>query len=267
MLLTGQIPNHYRVPELGGLPRPLYVRAFEIPADSEVAMHSHPWAQFMHASAGVLCVHTPLGRHMVPPQHAIWIPPGMAHGVTTHGRIAFHSLYLDPGALEGPGPDCKALVVTPLLRALLHETRTLPADYRPDSADGRLVAVILDQIARLPAAPLCLPMPGDPRLLRIALALQADPGNDRTLEAWGQRVGATRRTLARRFRDETRLTFSEWRLSLRMLAALPRLEAGTPVTTVAAELGYASLSAFIAAFRRFHGSTPGAFFDRNATRR
>ena len=52
-----------------------------------------------------------------------------------------------------------------------------------------------------------------------------------------------------------------------MLAALPRLEAGTPVTTVAAELGYASLSAFIAAFRRFHGSTPGAFFDRNATRR
>jgi AraC-like DNA-binding protein len=41
--------------------------------------------------------------------------------------------------------------------------------------------------------------------------------------------------------------------------ALVRLASGTPVTRVAADLGYGSTSAFIEMFKRHTGRTPGAW--------
>jgi len=46
---------------------------------------------------------------------------------------------------------------------------------------------------------------------------------------------------------------------LRLISALERLEQGAAVTEVALDCGYNSPSAFIAAFRRQFGATPGAF--------
>jgi len=76
-------------------------------------------------------------------------------------------------------------------------------------------------LARLLAAPLSVPMPKDTQLLKIAQALHTDPGNTRTLDERGQQVGAPRRTLSRRFRKDTGLSFVEWRQALRLLASLP----------------------------------------------
>mgnify|MGYP002721722241 FL=1 len=67
-----------------------------------------------------------------------------------------------------------------------------------------------------------------------------------------------RRTLARLFRDETGLSFREWRERVRLLAALPRLERGESVTLIAGELGYESTSAFIELFQRQLHTSPGA---------
>ena len=79
---------------------------------------------------------------------------------------------------------------------------------------------------------------------------------------WGRVVGASERTLSRRFTEETGLTFTEWRTQARLIAALPRLAHGAAVANVALEVGYANPSAFIAAFRRVFGVTPRAYFDR-----
>ncbi|MHA7684447.1 helix-turn-helix domain-containing protein [Cupriavidus sp. PET2-C1] len=45
-------------------------------------------------------------------------------------------------------------------------------------------------------------------------------------------------------------------------AAMERLVAGESVTTVAFGLGYASVSSFIALFRRYTGATPRACLAR-----
>jgi AraC-like DNA-binding protein len=47
----------------------------------------------------------------------------------------------------------------------------------------------------------------------------------------------------------------------RLQAALDRLAAGEPVGNVARSVGYETPSAFVAAFRRQTGQTPGAFFS------
>ena len=114
--------------------------------------------------------------------------------------------------------------------------------------------------------PLRLPLPGDSRLRRLAQELMKNPSDSRPLAAWARHVGASRRTLARRFRAETGLSFALWRQQARLLAALNRLAAGTPVTQVAFDTGYHSPSAFISMFRRTLGTTPHRYFAAQRTR-
>ncbi|WP_199032227.1 helix-turn-helix transcriptional regulator [Ralstonia sp. ASV6] len=260
MLHAGQARNAYVVPPMTVLPRPLFVRAFEIPGNGWVEPHSHPWAQFTYATAGVIEIDTPLGRHLLPPHYAMWIPPDMPHAVSTRECVAFHSLYLDAAAFGPQPPRAGAMLcVTPLLRELVAATAELPVDYDTHGPDGALVCLIMDRIRRLRTAPLSVPMPRDARLLKIARALHVDPGDPRSLDDWASQVGATRRTLSRLFRQDTGLSFVEWRQALRLLAALPLLEAGAAVSVVAEQLGYASVSAFIAVFQARFQVTPGVF--------
>ena len=116
---------------------------------------------------------------------------------------------------------------------------------------------------RLPVAPLELPTPRDPRLARIAHALQENPARKETLAEWGKDVGASNRTLARLFTREMGMSFRRWREQLRLVFAIERLAAGEPVTSVAMELGYDSVSAFIQMFRKNLGATPSRYFGPN----
>jgi AraC-like DNA-binding protein len=101
----------------------------------------------------------------------------------------------------------------------------------------------VDELETARVAPLHLPMPRDPRLARVARALIADPADVRTLAAWTRAAGASGRTLQRRFRAETGLSFGKWRQQVRLLRALERLASGAAVTEVAFDLGYESPSA------------------------
>ena len=105
-----------------------------------------------------------------------------------------------------------------------------------------------------------VPVRVDERGAAVAAALIADPADDRPLAEWGRLVGASGRTLARVIERETGMGFERWRTHLRIAAALTLLAAGANVTRVAHDVGYATPSAFVAAFRRTTGTTPGAYF-------
>ncbi|WP_438453420.1 helix-turn-helix transcriptional regulator, partial [Streptomyces asiaticus] len=67
------------------------------------------------------------------------------------------------------------------------------------------------------------------------------------------------RTLSRLFLAETGLTFSQWRTRVRVRAAVGHLATGASVKTTARAVGYRKPSAFIAAFQRVTGQTPGTY--------
>lgn len=121
-------------------------------------------------------------------------------------------------------------------------------------------AVVFDLLQPVTVANLRTTLPSDPRALFVACQLMADPTDTRSLEQWGRAVGASARTLARAFLAETGVSFGRWRTTARMAAALPLLAAGEPQARVARRVGYETPSAFVAAFRRETGSTPGAYF-------
>jgi AraC-like DNA-binding protein len=120
--------------------------------------------------------------------------------------------------------------------------------------------VLLDLLEPVEAATIDVPMPSDPRAVAVAEALLAAPADPRSLAAWGRGVGAAGRTLARLFDAETGMSFGRWRTNVRLRAAMLLLAEGEPVAVVAHRVGYATPSAFIAAFRRQLGATPGAFY-------
>ena len=147
--------------------------------------------------------------------------------------------------------------VTPLLRELILRLVELSALDSRVPADVHLMALLLDEIDSPPVAPLELPLPRDPRALAVAQHILAEPGDDETLHAFARRYAAGSRTLERRFRDETGLSFGMWRQKARLLHSIRMLAEGASVTDAALGSGYGSVSAFIVAFKHTFGCTPG----------
>ena len=249
-----------RVIELQAVPRPVAAFAADYPSGHVIPWHSHPRAQFIHATAGVMTVGTAGATWVVPPHRALWMPPHVEHRIRASGKLALRTLYVTPDAAPGLPASCRVVTVTPLLLNLILRAIELPALYERDGPEGRLVHVMLDEIGAAPEAPLNLPAPTDARLNRIADQLIAQPGDRRSLADWAKSVGASERTLARLFPAETGLSFRQWRERARLLHALARLADGEAVTSIALDLGYDSPSAFTAMFRRALGAPPSRYF-------
>ncbi|HHX33701.1 MAG TPA: AraC family transcriptional regulator [Gammaproteobacteria bacterium] len=249
-----------RLSDLKQLPRPLYGQTEALPNVVLGYRHSHPWVQFSYAINGVLEVQTAQGRFIAPPQRAVWIPAGIKHRVQCSAHTQIRSLYIDNQALTVVPHNCRVVEVSPLLKELIRAFGELPVEYDQSSAEGRLAAVLLDQLTHAPDMGLMLPLPTDKRLQKIVAQLQKHPDATDTLSQWAQRLHVSEKTLSRLFSEQTGLTFRLWRQRLRLLNALPLLEQKQPVTEVALACGYESISAFIAAFRQHFGSTPGEFF-------
>lgn len=224
----------------------------------ETPRHHHARGQLLGAERGLLTVDAGSSRWVVPATHAVWIPPGISHGLTSHGPYSGWSVYIAAAACTLlPNKPC-----TLAMSGLLREAVTRAAGFEAMTltpSQERLAGVIIDEIGALPEVDLGLPMPQDPRLIRIAHALTARPDDGRRLEAWAAWAGISPRTLSRRFRAETGCSFSEWRQRVRLLRALELLAAGKPVTAIALDLGYDNVSAFIALFSRVFGTTPGRY--------
>lgn len=228
--------------------------------------HTHKRAQLLYATTGVLSVTTDRENFVVPSRRAVWVPAGVPHQVACRGRVSLCTLYIDTRAGTGLPGMCQALDVSDLLRELIVASINFPIEYDLDGREGRIMALILDEIAAAPRIPLQVPMPQDTRLLRICRAILDDPAHADTLGDWARVAGMGRRTVTRMFRRETRTTFAAWRQHVRLMEALSRLADGEPVTKVAFEVGYSSPSAFAAMFRRTFGSTPTRYILGSAPR-
>lgn len=249
-------------PTLIEVPRPVIARATDLPPGYVIAPHHHRRAQLLYGSTGAVLATTPEGAWMMPPERGLWIPAGTVHSVQTFGKVQTHSLYFEPGTPPGMPGQCQVLAIPPLMRALLAEAVRLPREYDEAGRDGALMALIQAELPRLPALPLALPLPREPALARRCRGFLARPTPHDRIEDWATALGMSRRSFTRAFRQQTGFSFVAWRQQACVLAALPRLAAGDPITTIALDLGYDNPAAFTAMFRRTLGAPPRAFLGR-----
>lgn len=233
--------------------------AGDYPYGHRVAPHRHRRAQLLHALSGVLLVSTAQGRWIVPPDHAMWIPAGTTHAVEMLGAVRMRSAYVLPDAVPGLPTTLLVLAMTDLMRSLVVEAVVLNESAARDERAEAVRRLVLLEIPRLPERPFALPLPADERLARLCRAFLEAPTPHVTIDAWARRAGMSRRGFTRAFQRETGLSLSLWRRQATLLAALPRLASGAPVTTVALDLGYDSAPAFTTMFRQMLGVSPRGY--------
>ncbi len=268
--------------------RPVRAKRRWLQPDTEIQPHSHPWAQVALCVSGVTRITAADSTYLVPSGRAVWIPPAIEHLVTVLESTELRTLYIHQDA-RAPGPgvaaaasapwrQCRVLEVSPLLRELVlqmdvemdsrHEGRAassppVPARLGPEqlARERRLGELVLDELRRAAPVRLGIALPQDKRLRALCEAVLQAPAQHGTLQGWAQAAGASERTVARLFRAELGTTFVAWRQQVLLAKALTMAAGKRPMAHIAAELGYASASAFTAMVRRSVGQPPRRFFN------
>lgn len=262
------------------LERPLRGKSRVLEHDMDIQPHRHDWAQMVFSVAGAVRVSAqgPRGAHafIVPPSRAVWIPPGVEHAVTAIERADLRTVYLHESAVQRLGAlaggvsweECRVLEVSALLHQLVLAMAVEPdptgaaatqASAEPER-DAAIWYLLLDELSRARRLQLGLPLPADRRLRRVCEAMLAEPMRYKDLQAMAQASASSERTLSRLFREELGCSFSQWRQQLMLAHALQLAARKTPMSLIAAELGYASASAFSAMVTRAVGMPPSRFF-------
>jgi quercetin dioxygenase-like cupin family protein len=136
-----------RVVALQTVPRPVAAFAVDYPNGHVIPWHSHPRAQLIHATRGVMTVQTGDATWVVPPHRALWMPTGIEHTIRASGQLALRTLYITSDASPGLPASCRVVMVTPLLLQLILRAVALPTLYDANGPEGRLVQVMIDERA------------------------------------------------------------------------------------------------------------------------
>ena len=245
------------------IPRHVVVTANDYPAGLTFPVHAHARGQFALASRGTIRMTTSQGRWLVPPQRACWVPPGVAHDMTMNGPVTMLNAFVAGEAAHAAGlpAHCCVVGVSALLRQLIDVAIDLPAMYDIEGRDGQVMSLLVAEMAEMPHLPLNAPLPGDPRMAKVCQQFFTAPSVAADLDSVAAEAGMSRRTFTRQFRAQTGVSFGAWLEQVCLLSAIARLSQGQPITSVALDLGYASPSAFTAAFRRVLGEPPSRYMD------
>ncbi len=249
---------------LGDRHSPITTLTHDYPARHVIPLHFHDRDQLVYASRGVMTVRTSDGTWVVPTHRAVWIPAAVPHTLTMSGTVAMRTLYLRPRLARALLRACCVANVSPLLRELILHACTFAALKKTIQQQGHLINMIIDQLEAIPVVPLQLPNPSDPRALRVAEILLADPSDRRPLAYICKEVGASKRTVERLFQEDVGMAFGKWRQQLRLMQAMRLLAEGAKVTHAALESGYSTPSGFISMFRKTLGTTPTLYFRTDA---
>jgi AraC-like DNA-binding protein len=229
---------------------------FDMARGQRYQRHTHPKHQLAWASSGVLMVDVEDRYWVLPTTLALWIPATVRHTSMALQQSTMQGIYLDPATCPRSWASPTVLAVSALARNLIEYLTgelTEPARIHAET-------VLLDVLQPVEKAAIELPLPHDERARDVADILLAAPADQHTIAELARRVGSSPRTLLRLFLADTGLTFNQWRVHARLQSAMAYLADGLPVVQVADRVGYATPSAFVAAFRRVTGHTPAAYF-------
>ena len=246
-------------PDLSDTDVPVQPLARTYPRGLYIEPHEHVWGQLLYAMSGVMWVETPHEALVVPPQRAVWLPPGVPHGIRVVSDLQMRNIYLRPSLAATLDDTVQVIEVGGLLRELIVGLVEQGDDGAPEYYEA-LVGLALLELRRARRSLLKIPLPDDSdrRLMNLCQAVMAAPSLDIAFEQHAENAGASVRTLARLFKDGLGMGFAEWRRQVQLATAVAELIQGVPVSAIARELGY-SPSSFSDMFRRELGVAPSQF--------
>jgi AraC-like DNA-binding protein len=234
-----------------------FVRTFPPEPPRELCVDHH---YLLCASAGALRLEAQGRVWVLPPARAALIEAGRPIVVSIPRPVTTASVLFDTGFAPAPPAPLTVFDLSPLARALVSECGAWGESGAALSAYAETLfgalAAVAWRLAEEPG-PISVPAGRSPELRQVLSLTEQRLGDQPRFEDLAAEVGLAARSLARRFEDETAMTWRAVLRRMRILRAIEELAAGdTPVTAIAFAVGYTSLSAFNAAFHDLTGRTP-----------
>ncbi|WP_341663171.1 helix-turn-helix transcriptional regulator [Vibrio sp.] len=238
---------------------PVLVRTIEMAKGYVDEMHSHNWHQIIFPIKGLLQTQSGNYQYLLPHTSALFVPATLNHESIALSNTTFIGIYINPDLSRVHTNKLRTLYLTPFLKQLLQEIRRTHSYKHSEDKMIRLLDVLHDQIYADEVVTFQLLLPQDRRLRFIFNQLSERPDLDWSLKTWGERVGASDRTLSRLFFKEFNTSFPRWRQHLRLIYSLPLLDQGFPIQVIADKVGYKNDSSYIKAFKSYFDLTPQQF--------
>ncbi|MET4290539.1 AraC-like DNA-binding protein [Bradyrhizobium sp. LB8.2] len=225
-------------------------------------LHRHDRAQLLAVTSGSIAVLAEGATFVAPPERGVWVPAHTPHETRHLASTRLRTLYIEADACGGLPTRTTVVQINPLMRELLSAIVARPREYEEGGADGRVIDVMLDQIAGSRALPLNLPIPRSAPLRTVAMQILDSPTGGADVHELSNSLNMSTRTLQRQFKSETGLSLRSFRRQAKLLKALELLSARTPVSRISDQLGFGEPSAFISMFRAAYGVTPGRYLSQ-----
>ena len=235
--------------------------AYEYPSSYRVPEHAHGSDQLIYAISGVMEVSSGQSMWLIPPHFALWIPARTHHRIHMPGPVSMRTLYLRTGLASELEPCCAVLHVTPLLRELIVEIVRVGQLRMRDHYEGALRDLLIFQLQNASPMPTFVTLPREQRARAVADSILRNPAESKSMAALCAEVGASVRTIERRFRKEVGSDFESWRRQVRLTKAVELLVSGCSIKEIAFKIGYRQSSAFVDLFRQTFGTTPKAWIS------
>lgn len=234
---------------------------------SRTEWHSHRKGQLIYAEQGIMRLYLKEKVLYIPSMHAAWIPQGVIHRVATESvNLIFRTLYLDYTSLKDPFyKKVSVFYATELLRGMLLYTERFSLDSKATNHEISFLEALKQLLPHEAQTPISLVLPTTehPQLETVLDFIREHIEEKHSMPMIARRFGLSERTLARLFKSELRLTYSQYQKLVRMVKAVEMLiKPGSQVSEVAYAVGYESLPTFSNNFNEIMGIRPNQFLQK-----
>lgn len=249
--------------------QPIRALKMQMTASVQVLPHRHHWAQVVFSDTGVVQVNTPSCAYIVPPRHAVWIPPDVDHAAVLLEHAELFSVYV-----YVPGEDrqtehnvwcprwqhCQVFKVSSLLHALVVSLNELAGAVDQRSRYQAICTLIQAEFDDAKELAIGVVMPEDRRLRALCHSFLNEPSQQKTLKELATQAGASLSTVSRLFQSQLGMSFSQWRQQALLAQAISLAAQKISISRISLELGYATPSAFTAMVTGLVGIPPKKLF-------
>jgi AraC-like DNA-binding protein len=208
-------------------------------------MHMHSEGQLVYVHRGRMVLRFSNAAWAVFAPSLVWIPTNCPHGgsaITPFTGATFWESELS-GVRVPPRP-CRLAIPSEMdINGFLAGSR------------GKVRSIIGKLLYADKTTNFALALPRLPAMHYLATVMMITPNLIRNVDSAADHICMSRRSFTRRFRMETELSFTQWRRALITCCADVLFREKESVSSIADQLGYDSVSAFIAMYRKTRGQT------------